>query len=156
MPSKAHVAMKPRIGTIEIESADRRLPSVGEPPFWSAPMKAMTKRLGLGQWNKGGCFAFAEALAEAFDGELWGICEFVPDPEHSLGGDYPVHHAIVKIGDLFYDYRGVVDIEKELKSVKGKTLHLKAKDDPTADVFWFEDEFLDDDDMLELNTILKS
>lgn len=132
----------------------RKLPGrVGETPFWVKPMAPMTKKLGLGQWNEGGCFAFAEVLAKSFGGKLWGICSRQTDEDGAT--DFPVEHAIVKIAGRFYDYRGLLDVELEMRTMEaknGRKLFLKPASNPS--VFWFEDEFLDDDDFAKLANIL--
>lgn len=103
-----------------------QLPNAGETPFWVKPMKKMTKELGLGQWNKGRCFAFAEVLANAFHGKLWGLCSADQDDDGNT--DFPVEHAIVKIGGKFYDYRGLLNIDAEIQNMEatiGRKLYLK-------------------------------
>lgn len=124
------------------------LPKVGETPFWIRPLRALTKQNNLGTWNKGGCFAFADTLAEVYHGERWGVCSM--DAED---GDFPVEHAMVKIGGVFYDFRGAWT--DPLTSIKSKRkLFLKPASDPL--VFWFEDEFLDDDDFATLEHVLRT
>lgn len=129
-----------------------RLPmAIGQQPFWKKPLSSMTRRLELGNWDKGGCFAFAEALVKVFGGELWGFCSFQPADKNG-GDNFPVEHAVAKIGDRFYDYSGMVDVSKILKRHPRWT--LKPQSDPG--VFWFEDEFVGDDDWETLLSVLSS
>ncbi len=60
---------------------------------------------------------------------------------------------MVRIGTVFYDFRGVwLD---PLKSIKSKRkLYLKPANDPS--VFWFEDESLDDEDFATLKHVLRT
>lgn len=119
------------------------LPGVGETPFWIEPLKEMTVRLDLKQWNKGGCFAFANALSRVYRLPLYGVCSQDED------GGFPVEHAMVKYYDLFYDFRGAW--EDPLQSIKSqRKLYIK----PKRETFWFEDEFLDDADFKLLKRIL--
>lgn len=129
---------------------DLGLPEQGEVPAWHGALEELTANLVREwknqewTWTSGGCFAFAEVFAGTFGGEEYGICSF-EDDEH--GGDYPVEHAVVKLGDAFYDYKGRLNIEAEmtaLSELTGRKMYLKPRSDPK--VFWFEDDFLDDDD----------
>jgi hypothetical protein len=122
-------------------------PQVGEMPFWIRPLRRISARLELGKWSKGGCFAFADALAAIYKGQRWGVCSLDKD------GGYPVEHAMVKIGAVFYDFRGAwLDPLKSVNS--GRKLYLKPASDPS--VFWFEDEFLDDADFTTLKHVLRT
>jgi hypothetical protein len=131
------------------------LPPVGQTPFWIKPLTPLTKKLvdgGDWSWTNGGCFAFAEAFHEVFGGEPWGICsEFEEEGDF----DYPVEHAMVKVGNQFFDFNGVVDFEEyaqRLAASTGRKIRLKAASE--AGVFWFEDEYLDDEDMVFLRKVL--
>jgi hypothetical protein len=122
------------------------LPRLGETPFWIAPLAKMTQRLGLKNWSAGGCFAFADTLAKVYKGQRWGVCSAYDD-------EYGVEHAMVKIGGLFYDYRGAWS--EPLKSIKSKReTFMKPARDPL--VLWMDDEFLDDDDLAILQRILRT
>jgi len=139
-------------------SSEPALPEFGETPTWHNALAGLTKNLTKAwknqgwTWTAGGCFAFAEVFAETFDGEEYGICSFEPDEQDEVnGGDYPVEHAVVKVGDAYYDYKGRLDIVAEMAALEastGRRMFLKAKTDPA--VFWFEDDFLDDADFEEL------
>lgn len=133
------------------------LPGPGDMPPWAAPLEDLTDRLKENWgadwgWTRGGCFAFAETFVETFGGELWGVCS----QEGSEGDiDFPVEHAIVRVGDAFYDYTGRLDVDAyraDLERRTGRLTFVKRKDDPQ--VFWFEDEYLDDDDMDSLKEAL--
>jgi hypothetical protein len=66
-----------------------------------------------------------------------------------------VEHAVVQVGDDFFDYNGRLDIEAEMAALTAKTgrgMFLKRRDDDG--VFWFEDDFLDDKDMARLHDVL--
>ena len=129
---------------------------VGEVPFWRTPLREMSQRLELNEWQQGGCFAFAEALAKVYHGGLWGFCTFHPDDDPlensptDYKGDYPVEHAVAKIGASFYDFTGMLDVKHILR--QHPTYRLKSRDDDF--VFWFEDEFLDDRDWAKLLAVL--
>jgi len=140
------------------------LPDMGEPPAWHDSLADLTRNLTKAwesqqwTWTTGGCFAFAEVFAETYGGEEFGICSFEADEQNEEhGGDYPVEHAVVKVGDAFYDYRGRLDIDAEMAAYTastGRRMFLKPKTDPA--VFWFEDDFLDDDDFEALRRGLAS
>lgn len=140
------------------------LPAPNQSPWWVAPLAPFTaeQRRDWGRdwsWVTGGCFAFAEALHDVFGGELWGICSHI-DADDGLGDDYPVEHALVKINGQFYDFNGVVDVDSYMARLgKGKkrqglpvTLSVRPQTDP--DVFWFEDEYVDDEGMDLLRKVL--
>ena len=123
------------------------LPKIGETPFWVRPLAAMTRQNGLGNWSAGGCFAFADTLSAVYRGQRWGVCSL--DDE----GEYPVEHAMAKIGGVFYDFRGAWS--DPLVSIKSKRkLYLRPASDPL--VFWFEDESLGDDDFAVLEHVLRT
>lgn len=123
------------------------LPKVGETPFWVLPLKNLTNQNRLGNWSAGGCFAFADTLSAVYKGQRWGVCSL--DEE----GEYPVEHAMARIGGVFYDFRGAWS--DPLKSIKSKRkLYIKPASDPS--VFWFDDEFLDDDDFALLKHVLRT
>ena len=93
-------------------------------------------------WTTGGCFAFAEAFQRAFGGELWGDCRY-----DTQGKDWPVDHAVVKIGDAFYDHDGLFEPPKGSRTRR----MLPESDDRIA---WFRDEFLSEADMKLLKKTL--
>lgn len=136
-----------------VENANNSLPMAGQVPFWVGPLKPLTKRIkgnwgNRWTWTEGGCFAFAEIFHEVYGGEFWGVCSD-PDGED----DYAVEHAMVKVNGLFYDFTGVVDVEKYMKKLSkenGRELKLL----PRHEAFWFEDEYLDDDDLEYLRDVL--
>lgn len=132
------------------------LPEAGEVPAWHAPLRGLTRRTTAAwrdrgwSWTTGGCFAFAEAFKAAFGGDEFGICS-----RDAAEGDYPVEHAVVRVGDDFFDYSGRLDIEAEMAALTARTgreMFLKRRDDDG--VFWFEDDFLDDKDMARLHDVL--
>lgn len=159
MDSGYILGIKPTRPLIENAGAGKiALPNPGETPYWVAGLASLTKQLqrtgGFWKsWTQGGCFAFAEALHEVFGGELWGVCS-------RDGGDddydYPVEHAMLKVGDRFYDYTGVVDVPaymERLAQERKREMFLKPASDP--EVFWFEDEFMDDEQMATLRRVLR-
>lgn len=131
------------------------LPERGEFPPWADELESLTRDLmeewgeGWG-WTTGGCFAFAQVFVETFGGEPWGYC--VRD-EQEGDVDWPVHHAVVRVGDAFYDYTGRFDPKAYGASIgEERTCEMLPKG---ADgVFWFEDDFLDDDHYQRLRDAL--
>lgn len=81
-------------------------------------------------------------MQKSFGGELYGVATL--DTE-SL--DYPVDHAILKLGDQYYDFEGPFDV-----TAIGEKEVLLSRDDDRA--FWFDDEFLDDSQMERLQAVL--
>lgn len=151
--------MRDLINLVENAHAGR-LPAPGQTPYWVAPLAPYTAELRRGwgrewTWVTGGCFAFAEALHDVFGGELWGVCSHV-DADDGLGDDYPVEHAMVKIGGKFYDFNGVVDAEAYMAALSKEkpyaTMSVRPKTDP--EIFWFEDEYIDDEGMDLLRRVL--
>lgn len=133
------------------------MPDAGAIPPWAAALEPLTERLKdeCGDnwgWTQGGCFAFAEAFVETYGGEFWAVCSrCVEDGET----DFPVEHAIVRVGDAFYDYSGRLDLDAYcslLHANTGREILVKARTDDG--VFWFEDEFLDEDAMDTLKATL--
>lgn len=115
-----------------------------------APLTAALQALHGPEWSwtSGGCFAFAETYAEFFGAELWGVCR-----HDEAAGDFPVDHALVRVQmaqgqeAVYIDATGIVDVTKlEIGQ------QLLTKDD--EGVFWFEDDFLDDDHLRQLRDIL--
>ena len=71
-------------------------------PEVKAIVKELRKDYDWWGWTQGGCYAFAEALVEAFpDATLWVIAEKEKESE-----DWPSHHAFVKYHGRFYDATG--------------------------------------------------
>lgn len=71
-------------------------------------------------WDRGGCFAFAEAYVLLFGGSLYGICRF-----DRSSNDYPVDHAIVRLSaSLYIDACGEVSLMD-----LGGDKHLLSRDD---------------------------
>ena len=131
------------------------LPGPGEVPAWHAPLSDLTGELTETwahrhwSWTTGGCFAFSSAFLAAFGGEEYGLCS--QDPE----GDFPVEHAVVRLGDAYYDYNGLLDVEAEMDALArrtGRALTLKPRGE--EGVFWFEDDFMDDEEMERLHATL--
>src|SRR4051812_15744608 len=107
---------------------DLGLPEQGEAPAWLGALADLTEKLVREwknqdwTWTTGGCFAFAEVFAGTFGGEEYGICSFEADEQDEVhGGDYPVEHAVVKVGDAFYDYKGRLDIDAETAALEAST-----------------------------------
>jgi len=130
-----------------------KLPAPGERPYWVDQLDLMIEQIRLDcsdldwSWTQGGCYAFADALSKAHNGELWGFCAF-----DDFSGDFPVHHAVVKIGGQFFDYSGVLDVQqyaKDLENETGDVIELRSKDDEL--VYWFTDDCLSDQQMKRLN-----
>ena len=60
------------------------------------------------EWNCGGCFAFAEALATIPGTELWAVGQKEKD-------DWATQHAFVKFKDHYFDSSGEISAGKLLK-----------------------------------------
>lgn len=113
----------------------------------AAPIR---KRYADWTWTKGGCFAFAEAFQKAFGGVLYGVCEYDPD-----GKDWPVNHAVVRLHDHFFDFEGPHDEAELLRQYKSKRKTKNAVlPNNNENVFWFEDDFLNDEQWTKLHEIL--
>jgi hypothetical protein len=111
-----------------------------------APLQVKLDRQYEGwTWTTGGCFAFASAFQSAFGGEFYGVCR--PSVENGMT-DYPVDHALVKLGDVFYDHDGPYDPESILE---GQV--IMSRDDDY--VCWFEDDFLGDRQWKKVHEVLK-
>lgn len=147
---------------INIIESGEGLPAPNVKPFWITslmPLTADLKRTWGRDWSwvSGGCFAFAEVFQSVFGGELYGICTEVTESGET---DYPVEHALVKLNGAFYDFNGVADIDAQISEIKQWKLKqgvdlpvsLKSRDDDY--VFWFEDEYLDDEEMKFLKSVL--
>lgn len=125
--------------------------NIPNPEHWKKALEPLTKQLYREYrdrewtWTTGGCFAFAEAFQAAYGGELYGVCS-----QEGSGDDmdFPVEHAIIKLGGKFYDYNGIFDIG----SVKPPYM-IKSRDDDY--VFWFEDDFLNDKQWKKLFDTMK-
>lgn len=96
-------------------------------------------------WTTGGCFAFAEAFQEAFGGEFYGVCRVSEEDDDP---DLPVDHALVLHDGIFYDHDGSFD---PLKILDNQV--IRHRDDDY--VFWFEDDFFDDDQFEVLKAVLR-
>lgn len=96
-------------------------------------------------WTTGGCFAFAEAFQEAFGGDFYGICRIGEDDDDP---DLPVDHALVMLDGVLYDHDGPYDPTKIMSNQV-----IRHRDDDY--VFWFEDDFLDDEEFALLKEVLR-
>lgn len=133
------------------------LPEMGVRPYWADRLDSLAERVREQceepdwSWTEGGCFAFAEALATAHKGELWGFCAY-----DTHGDDYPVHHAVVKVSDRFYDCTGMIDpaaCAAEISAKVGEVVELRCRDD--EQVYWFTDDFLTPAESKELSAALR-
>jgi hypothetical protein len=122
-----------------------------DPSTWKGPLMRIAsqiRRVHRGwTWTKGGCFAFAEAFHKAFGGELYGVCR------HDLRGkDWPVDHAVVRLGGKFWDFDGSHTARALLKryGIRGSAIKSEADED----VHWFTDDFLNDSQWSELQSVM--
>lgn len=129
-------------------------PPFSDPPYWTPALAEIASEITLEvpdwTWTSGGCFVFAEAFHEAFGGRLCCVCTYDSDSE-----DYPAGHAMVELNGVFYDARGQVDVAtciSEVEATMGTSAEVRYKDDP--DVFWFQDDFLNDKQMRALKNSL--
>lgn len=116
---------------------------------WRRPLDALGLELQKAHgddwaWTRGGCFAFAEHFQTRYGGDLWCVCRL-----DAASGDFPAEHALVKLGESFYDADGVFDVTR---LPDGSTLKPKSDDL----VFWFDDEFLSDEQWDRLGKILSA
>lgn len=132
------------------------LPPLGDKPYWTEALAVIEREVQVEfddwTWTAGGCFAFAEAFQACFGGVLYGICAY-----DEQSGDYPVHHAVIELQGVYYDARGTIDLAaviRECETSTGQECELKPKTDD--DVFWFDDEYLDDSQMQALSAALQA
>lgn len=70
--------------------------------------------------TQGGCFAVAAAIRRVFGGALWAVAVRENEGEDWGGLDWAVDHALVRIGDNFYDGSGRADTAAYLQSGTAK------------------------------------
>jgi hypothetical protein len=155
--------MRNFIDIMEAITSHPPLPAPGETPWWIIPLAPMTKKLknewgsmNWG-WTTGGCFAFADRLQNAYGGELWGASTYDEDNE-----SWDIQHAVVKIGNTFYDYNGVFHPEVYQREL----MHNRFRNEPEPPfemiskaeehLGWPDDDFLDDKQWKTLLRILRT
>ncbi len=93
-------------------------------------------------WHHGGCFGVANAICSALGKKAvkMAICQFEPGKEWEL--PWAADHAIVKVGNEFYDGRGLrtaAQIKKEYFASRKKVkVEIKSA---TAKGVWYADDW---------------
>lgn len=85
--------------------------------FRTPDYKRMARENEISKYHQGACKMVANALKAVLGGTIYAVAEFEKNNEQPHYSDWPVHHYILRVGDLFIDNTGVYSESEVIPAV---------------------------------------